>query len=633
MQEYEYILKLKKLIEKERIEDESVTKDEILRLDKEKRERKGRAITKIVNQENTHLEKEGIFRFKKESQEKFPHLDIGVGDTVLVSEETSNNPIDSGVIGEIVSKSDYHIDICFQRISNFLKTKILIIHKYTNESTYKIQTEYLTKIKDWSEEKTRLKGILLEEKHSRIREIEPLRFFDETLNQSQKESVTNAIKEIDMFLIVGPPGCGKTKTATEIIRQLVKQNKKILVCADSNIAVDNILEYSNKYCNCVRLGNSPKTLESVEKCTLNYKIKHHPDYNEYERHLDNIKFNRSEQKRHIYPSKELRNNLNDIQILKNAEREISMFGISVEDTRSMSNWIKYQAKIKESMSKLEKIRNKIEEEIIEESEVVFATNTGSHKLKDEFDILIIDEAAQSTECSCIVPISKVKKVILIGDHNQLPPTVLSKDAKELQISLFERMLKISRSTLLDTSYRMTEKINKIASELFYEGKLKTEIKENDEYYTNFPYKSPIVFVNIDSKEQKYQDQSSYFNEKEIEKIFDIVTKYPKEKITGNDIGIISPYLEQVKKLNEKFIGFEIKTVDGFQGREKNIIILSLVRSNNNGELGFLKDYRRLNVAITRARKQLIIVGNKDTLIKDEKYKRLIEYIEQISKEY
>lgn len=628
MEEYEYISNLKKLLEKEYLEEKKQTELEIKNNPASKRERRGRALTSMIRQESAKLERENIYRFVKKNKSKFEHTELSIGDCVILCRTDEKRVIDSGIIGEVVSKGEQFIDVKLNKLSNFIKREVIDIHKYTNETTYKIQKEVITKIKDWPDKKNKMRNILLGESKPRtIVENEPDYYFKD-LNPSQKIAVKNSVFEQDMYLIQGPPGTGKTKTAVEIIRQHLKKKCKILVCADSNIAVDNIMEGCLDFCSVVRMGNSPKMLENIQKHSFMEVMKRYREYKDYELNLDNIKRFRMRQSEQTFPSKQLRKNMSDLQIVKNAERGQGMFGVDAKTMKSMAKWIESQMMIKRYMSEADKIKKKLEAKIIEDADVIFSTNTSAHHIDCKFDIAIIDEAGQSTEISCLIPISKSKKVILIGDHKQLPPTVMSKEAKELSISLFERMIGKVRSVLLDTSYRMVQQITEYPSNEFYNGQLCSAVKFDESYYNNFKYKSPIVFIDVDSKEEKYKDQVSLYNKKEQEVIFDLVLSYPKEKLRGESFGIISPYLEQVKQLRKQFVGFKINTVDGFQGREKEIIIISLVRANNKGEIGFLKDYRRLNVALTRAKKQVVIVGNSKT-IKDEKlYKDLIEFVKE-----
>lgn len=605
--------------------------NEINRLTPQKRERKGRAICNVVNQKNNKLEDDNTYRFVKKERKKFDINEINIGDVVLVAKQDERRVIDNSIQGEVIAKSEYHIDIKFLRVSNFIRKGFMMIHKYTNETTYKVQKKAISDFASEEFQNIALRKVLLQELKPRLDFKDNLKLYDNSLNDTQKLAVKNSNNEKDIFLIQGPPGTGKTKTAVEIIRQHLKHRKRILVCADSNIAVDNLLERCAPYADVLRMGHSAKMLESVEKHSISNVIKTHIKYPQYDRHIQNIRFWRQKQADFTHPSPKHRRGMSDFQIIKNAERGQSMFGVDKSTMHSMAEWIKLQQQIRQTMGKLDKLKQEIETGVISNADVIFATNTASNKLPNNFDVVIIDEAGQSTENSCLVPITKAKKVILIGDHKQLPPTILSKEAKDLEISLFERMIGKVRSVLLDTSYRMLPVLTDFSSQEFYNGELHSAVKNDSSYYEGFEHDKEIIFINVNSHEEKHGDQSSYFNSKEQDKIFDLVVSYPKTKIKGEDIGIISPYLEQVRQLSRKFMGFEIKTVDGFQGREKPIIIISLVRSNKKGNLGFLTDYRRLNVAITRAQKQLVILGNAKTLEKDPVYGRLLEYVKEKGK--
>jgi predicted DNA helicase len=265
----------------------------------------------------------------------------------------------------------------------------------------------------------------------------------------------------------------------------------------------------------------------------------------------------------------------------------------------------------------------------------------------EFEVVIIDESTQSMEPACLIPMVKGKKWILAGDHNQLPPTVLSREAGKLHLTLFERWIKTISTdftALLRIQYRMNEKIMHFPNMQFYNGKLIASPKIKNHHIgqlsgfrlpDNLPdfYRKildpalPVCVVNVlNGKERKIPGSFSYYNVEEAE-IIELITNYLMYcRLFPDDLGIISPYDQQVNVLKSRMAGLqvEIKTVDGFQGREKEIIILSLVRNNDSGNIGFLSDYRRLNVAITRARRKLMIVGHKPTMNQNEIYRKLLE---------
>lgn len=308
-------------------------------------------------------------------------------------------------------------------------------------------------------------------------------------------------------------------------------------------------------------------------------------------------------------------------------------GVPKETIKKMADWVicsENIAKLKENIQKFEK---KIIDDIVSASDVVVATNSmaGSDILEDyKFDVCAIDEGSQSMEPSSLIPIVISRKLIIAGDHKQLPPTVLS-DELELKKTLFERMINENPdfSKILQVQYRMNEKIMAFSNEMFYENKLIAhesvkshnllEIVENisneDKYIIN---EKSLQFINVDGEEKQDSFKSSY-NVEEAEKVLEIVSKLQKYEIP---VSVITPYDAQVKYISKMLNTdkIDVKSVDGFQGRENEVIVISFVRTD---KMGFLKDLRRLNVAVTRARRKLIVVGSKNLLIKDDAYSKFL----------
>ncbi|NPA33199.1 MAG: IGHMBP2 family helicase [Aquificae bacterium] len=475
------------------------------------------------------------------------------------------------------------------------------------------------------------------------------------LNEYQKRAIERAIKSDKFFLIHGPPGTGKTTTLTECIATLAKQGKKILATADSNVAVDNLVErLTKKGIKAVRVGNPVRVLESIRKHTLDHLLEHEPEFQKAKKIYEEIEKLKEEQSRYVKPEPRYRRGLSDEEILKHAKTGTPVRGLSPKLIRSMAKWIKLQHKINELYQKAKEEERKAIGKILSRAQVVCTTNSsaGSEVLEGmSFDVAVVDEATQAVEPSCLIPITKAKRVIMAGDHKQLPPTVLSQEAQEeLSYTLFERLLELYGEDIyemLRVQYRMNKKIMDFPSKKFYGGKLVAhpsvenitlrdiinpeKLKEvHKELLPILEPQNVVVFVDVKGEEKRRKDSPSYYNEEEAKLAKRIVEELLKLGLSPSDIGVISPYDEQVRLLEEKLKdkGVEIKTVDGFQGREKEVIVLSLVRSNPKKDIGFLKDYRRLNVAITRPKRKLIILGNADTLSGDEVYNELIEYVKK-----
>ncbi|KAG2210292.1 hypothetical protein INT47_003277 [Mucor saturninus] len=449
---------------------------------------------------------------------------------------------------------------------------------------------------------------------------------DESLNAYQQQAVRFTLGSPHLALIHGPPGVshylthtGKTHTIIEIIRQLVEQKKKVLVCGPSNVAVDNILErYKNYDQKIVRIGHPARVgLKSVEYT------------------LDVLCSNKNPKNLTTKIHKEMRVLSAKLRTAPKSEK------------RSLDASLKYLASLLKT-----KVTRKAQAKKIQDSNVIFSTLSGSGSavmMYRKFDVVIIDEAAQATEPDCWVALTKARKAILAGDHLQLPPTVKSPPKSnraangqryqgmslmnDLSYTLFDRMLDMYGSkikALLSVQYRMHEDIMSFSSRELYENKLTADksvakhllhhLKNvNSSIHTTVP----IIIIDTSDTPQSYEvkggplDKTSTANNYEVKVVISQIRKLLSNGVRPDQIAVITPYKAQVTKLKTeigtKWTDIEIGTVDGFQGQEKEVIILSLVRSNRNGEVGFLADQRRLNVAMTRARRQLIVVCNTDTL--------------------
>ncbi len=473
------------------------------------------------------------------------------------------------------------------------------------------------------------------------------------LNEYQRRAVERSLAAENIFLIHGPPGTGKTTTLVESIVRHVERGFKVLATADSNVATDNLLErLIDRGIRAVRVGNPVKVLSSVRKHSLDHLLEQEPRYHRAKKLYEEIEKIKKDQERFVRPEPRYRRGLSDQEIMKHARTGTYIRGLHPKILRSMAKWLKLQEKIRALYEEARKEEEEAVKRILSRAQVVCCTNStaGSEALQAfSFDLVAIDEATQATEPSCLVPLVKGKKLLMAGDHKQLPPTVLSPEAQEaLSFTLFERMLSLYGERIyemLRIQYRMNEKIMRFPSEEFYGGKLiahesvaarTLKLKESALQKFEEPVRSilnpekVIIFWNTEGTEKRREGDTSYYNEREAHRVKLLAEALLEAGVRPQDIGIISPYDGQVRLLEQMldFAGVEVKTVDGFQGREKEVIILSLVRANDKGEIGFLKDYRRLNVAITRARSKLVILGNEATLRADSVYRKLIDYIKR-----
>ena len=439
----------------------------------------------------------------------------------------------------------------------------------------------------------------------------PMRF--PWLNPTQEKAVNEVLRAKDVAIVHGPPGTGKTTTLVEAIYETLHRESQVLVCAQSNMAVDWISEkLVDRGVNVLRIGNPTRVNDKMLSFTYERRFEAHPDYEM-------------------------------LWAIRKAIRQIR-----ANRKRGNDN---YHQKLEHLKSRAAEIEIRINAELFGEARVIASTLTGSaNRLLEgqKYHTLFIDEAAQALEAACWIPIRRASRVIFAGDHCQLPPTVKSLPAlkgglgKTLMECIVERLPEAV--TLLGVQYRMNEEIMRFSSDWFYGGKVQTapQIK----YRGILDYDLPMVWVDtsdLDIHEEFVGESFGRINKIEAELTLNELKKYftkiGKTRILEEriDVGIISPYRAQVQylrrliKKNEFYKPYRhlisVNTVDGFQGQERDIIVISLVRSNDEGQIGFLRDLRRMNVAITRARMKLIILGDAKTMTRHPFYKKLFEYVQ------
>ncbi len=436
----------------------------------------------------------------------------------------------------------------------------------------------------------------------------PINLNGMVLDDSQKSAIENAVLQ-RLTLIQGPPGTGKTHTAVHLLKAITEMGRgPVLACAESNVAVDNLLEgLLDIGVKAVRLGRPVKVRENLRDATLDAISSRHPKQ-------DEIEFIREEMDG-------IRAKLND---LKGKER-----GLAHRD-------------INKNYREIRDLENRIIDDVLSGAEVLCTTNIGAGHFTLEnrkFPIVLIDEATQASEPSSLVPIVKgARQVILVGDHKQLPPTVISRNAEEggLNIPLFERLIENGvPAHMLTTQYRMHSTIREFPSARFYDNRLEDGCKDSDRPpVAGFlwpDWNKPVAFIPVHGSEIEDSTSSSKSNMDEAAMVVRIVNDLlTPGDISAQDIGVISPYSGQVRLIRQLFDetieGLEIKSVDGYQGREKEIIVLSTVRSNESGTVGFLSNYRRLNVALTRAKRGLIVIGDDRTLRNDSTWASWLDWI-------
>ncbi|KAL2920015.1 Vacuolar protein sorting-associated protein 41 [Polyrhizophydium stewartii] len=477
---------------------------------------------------------------------------------------------------------------------------------------------------------------------------ESISWFDGGLNDSQRDAVRFALSSRHVALIHGPPGTGKTYTCVELVRQLVKRGERVLVCGPSNISVDNLVERLAKCkLDIVRVGHPARVLDQVLQHALDVRVR----------------------------------SSDEGKIVNDVRREVDKTLQSISKSRNKAERRQMYQDVKALRGELRAREKTVVETIMRNAQVVLSTLNGaaSRMLAHEsFDTVLIDEATQALEAECWIAILKGKRLVLAGDHLQLPPTVISVNSSSkvsggkkpkskssgpksslpsLEYTLFDRLLDLhgtSIKRLLNVQYRMNERIMKFSSDELYEGKLVAHESVKDRLLTDIDgiehtddTTIPLLLVDTSGQEMHEMLEAddnaasgrgsdlggdSKLNRGEAEIVARHVNALVKAGVPATEIAVITPYNAQVNllqaMLKETFPGLEIGSVDGFQGREKDAVVISLVRSNDEGEIGFLSDKRRMNVALTRARRHLFVVGDGDCVGQRSSFlKRMFAYFE------
>ena len=487
-----------------------------------------------------------------------------------------------------------------------------------DETSYKMMFDALDRVmKARGNRLAYLRDLFYSHQKAQRFSFEPMRF--PWLNPTQERAVNEVLWAKDVAIVHGPPGTGKTTTLVEAINETLMRESQVLVCAQSNMAVDWICEkLVDRGINVLRIGNPTRVNDKMLGFTYERKFEAHPDYPQ-------------------------------LWAIRKAIRQLR----SARKRGSES----YHQKLERLKARATELEIRINSELFGEARVIASTLVGSNSRIMEgqkFGTLFIDEAAQALEAACWIPIKRCTRVIFAGDHCQLPPTVKSIAAQRAGLgkTLMERIVenKPEMVTLLKVQYRMNDEIMRFSSDWFYDGKV--ESAPQIKYRGILDYDIPMMWV------EASPEDSSGFHETFVGESFgrinkdeaeltlktleDYFGKIGKQRILDEqiDVGIISPYRAQVQYLKQLVRRREffkpyrglitVNTVDGFQGQERDVILISLVRANEEGQIGFLNDLRRMNVAITRARMKLIIIGDPSTLCRHPFYKKLYEYVKSLS---
>ena len=502
------------------------------------------------------------------------------------------------------------------RIVDLQRQDALGVQLFFDETSYRLMFEALDRvIRARSGRLADLRDIFYTKAPASRYTFDAMRF--PWLNASQEKAVNEVLWAKDVAVVHGPPGTGKTTTLVEAIFETLRRESQVLVCAQSNMAVDWISEkLVDRGINVLRIGNPTRVNDKMLSFTYERRFEAHPDYPQ-------------------------------LWSIRKAIRELR------QQRKHADSWHQKMDRLKSRATELEL---RIRSSLFGEARVIASTLTGAANRVlegEKYSTLFIDEAAQALEAACWIAIRKAGRVILAGDHCQLPPTVKSIMALKggLGKTLMERIVenKPETVTLLKMQYRMNEQIMKFSSEWFYHGMV--ESAPTVSHRGILDYDTPMMWIDTaecDGKEEFVGENFGRINRAEAELTLQTLQQYlekiGKQRILEEsiDVGIISPYRAQVQLLRKELRKREffrpyrhlltVNTVDGFQGQERDIILISLVRSNDGGDIGFLRDLRRMNVAITRARMKLIILGSSETMTSHSFYKKLYEYVGQLKVE-
>ena len=496
------------------------------------------------------------------------------------------------------------------RIVDLQRQDALGVQLFFDETSYRLMFEALDRvIRARSGRLADLRDIFYTKAPASRYTFDAMRF--PWLNASQEKAVNEVLWAKDVAVVHGPPGTGKTTTLVEAIFETLRRESQVLVCAQSNMAVDWISEkLVDRGINVLRIGNPTRVNDKMLSFTYERRFEAHPDYPQ-------------------------------LWSIRKAIRELR------QQRKHADSWHQKMDRLKSRATELEL---RIRSSLFGEARVIASTLTGAANRVlegEKYSTLFIDEAAQALEAACWIAIRKAGRVILAGDHCQLPPTVKSIMALKggLGKTLMERIVenKPEAVTLLKMQYRMNEQIMKFSSEWFYNHMV--ESAPTVSHRGILDYDTPMMWIDTaecDGKEEFVGENFGRINRAEAELTLQTLQQYlekiGKQRILEEsiDVGIISPYRAQVQLLRKELRKREffrpyrhlltVNTVDGFQGQERDIILISLVRSNDGGDIGFLRDLRRMNVAITRARMKLIILGSSETMTSHPFYKKLYEYV-------
>lgn len=610
------------LLKKEREEDLEQYKQKVLRTPLQERIQAGLSWYPVIFKRTMYDTGEKlVIELERTTQIGRPHV-FQSGKLVSIFAQSQTGKVAeeqiSGVVNQVRGNS-MMITLSTDHFPDWLDYGKLGIDLLFDEASYREMESAMKQVIEAKGRALELREKILGEALPEFDSLKP--YADTQLNNSQENAVQHIVAAKDVAVVHGPPGTGKTTTLVKAILKVLEEEEQVLVCAPSNAAVDLLVErLTAAGQNVVRLGHPARVTEDALQQTMDVKIANHPTYADLKK---------AKQKRE--------------EFRKLAFKYKRNFGYAEKNQRKL-----LLREASALQAEAEMLEHYIITDIMGKAQVIATTLVGSaspYLHRKRFTSLFIDEAAQALEPACWIPILRVDRVVFAGDHCQLPPTIKSFEAARegLSKTLFEKVIATKGiGSLLTVQYRMNKQIMAFSNNQFYGGALVADSQVENHQLTF--EEAPLEFIDTagcgygeeinPESLSRYNQEEAKFMLSHLENLVESVKICPQEN--SFTIGVIAPYKAQILLLSEMLSSFPslkeieeiitIDTIDAFQGRERDIIYISLVRSNDKGEIGFLEDVRRINVAMTRARKKLVIIGDSATLGHHPFYNDLIDYV-------